>query len=177
MPMKPGKDKSQSDFNKRCVSDMMGDGKRDQEQAVAICLEIWRDEKGGEKPDKSAAEVQRIIKLWCELLKIKQDAPEPEEDEDYDSFMSRCTDALLDEDMDDDDAEDACEMMWENRSAKPREIVQKTHAADVHGHDFILSDESIDRMGDVIMSDGWNLEIVQLESHLSVQSFADASDR
>ena len=161
MPMKPGKDESQSDFMSRCVPDMIGDGKREKEQAVAACLQMWRDEKeGGKGPpkDKSAAEVQRIIKLWCKLLATKQDAPEPDEDEDYQSFMERCTDALADEDMDDDEAEEACNMVWENRAAKKRDIVQKTHAADVHGLDFILSDESIDRMGDVIMSDGWNLE-------------------
>lgn len=157
MPMKPHQNESQSDFMARCMHETFVDP-RTQEQAVAICMGYWRDEKGGEKPDKSAAEVDRIIKLWCKLLTIKQDAPEPEEDEDYDSFMERCTDALLEEDMDDDDAEDACDMMWENRSSKLPDIVQKTHAADVHGLDFILSDESIDRMGDVIMSDGWQLE-------------------
>jgi hypothetical protein len=45
MPMKPRAGESQSDFMARCVPDMVGSGadKRPQEQAVAACMQIWRD--------------------------------------------------------------------------------------------------------------------------------------
>jgi len=37
------------------------------------------------------------------------------------------------------------------------EIVRKTHAGHSHGMEFVLSDETRDRMSDIIMSDGWQL--------------------
>ena len=159
MPMKPHKDESQSDFMERCMSETFVKP-RTQEQAVAICMGYWRDEKGGEKPD-SKAEVDRIIKLWCKILATKQGVPDPDDDEDRGSYMDRCIEEMTDEGMDDDEAEEACQMQWEEydeRKVKPIDVVQKTHAADVHDREFVLSDESIDRMGDIIMSDGWNLE-------------------
>ena len=85
------------------------------------------------------------------------DTPDPDPGESFDDFMSRC------EDETDGDTE-ACQTAWENRSAKvtgkrakPAGVVHKTHAAEVEDFEFILSDESVDRMGDVIMLDGWKL--------------------
>ena len=70
MPMTPRKGESQSDFMGRCVPDMMGDGKRDNDQAVAACLNIWREAKD-EKPPAGKTieqwtkeEVARIIAEW-----------------------------------------------------------------------------------------------------------------
>lgn len=40
-------------------------------------------------------------------------------------------------------------------------IIHKTHAAKVNGQEFVLSDETPDRMDDVIMSDGWDLASFQ----------------
>jgi HK97 family phage prohead protease/HK97 family phage major capsid protein len=169
MPMTPHKDESQSDFMSRCMSETFVKP-RTQEQAVAICMGYWRDEKGGEKPDKSVQgyqelprvhEVDRIIKLWCKILTTKQGVPDPDDDEDHGSFMDRCIDEMTDQGMDDDEAEEACQMQWEDydeRRVKSRNVVQKTHAADVHGREFVLSDESVDRMGDIILSSGWQLE-------------------
>lgn len=45
MPIKPGKSETQSEWMERCVPEMMGDGKRPQDQAVAACLTMWRDRK------------------------------------------------------------------------------------------------------------------------------------
>src|SRR5262245_66057803 len=42
MPIKPGKDESQSDWMGRCVPEMMAGGKREQDQAVAACAQMWR---------------------------------------------------------------------------------------------------------------------------------------
>jgi HK97 family phage major capsid protein/HK97 family phage prohead protease len=43
VPMKPHKDENQSAFMGRCVPDMMASGDRDNKQAVAICMDIWKN--------------------------------------------------------------------------------------------------------------------------------------
>jgi HK97 family phage prohead protease len=75
---------------------------------------------------------------------------EPEDDESEDDFLNRCSD----QDIDD----DTCQLIWDNYKSVQDGIVRKTHAAPVEEMEFILSDESTDRMGDVIMSDGWSLD-------------------
>ena len=123
MPMKPHKGESQSDFMKRCVPEMIGTGsdKRPQEQAVAICYDIWRNK------DKQL---------------------EPDDGENYEDFMDRC--------MDEVNNEDACQVIWEDRSVDG--VRHKVHDGRVSGMEFILSDETPDRMDDVILSDGWDLK-------------------
>jgi len=79
---------------------------------------------------------------------IKQSDIEPDDGEDIDSFMERCVDELGDEDV--------CEWIWNNRSSTDG-IRRKTHSSDVEGMEFILSDETPDRLDDVILSDGWDL--------------------
>jgi HK97 family phage prohead protease/HK97 family phage major capsid protein len=144
MPIKPGKEESQEDWMARCVPDLMGQGggtERPQEQAVAACMTMWRDaHHTGKQVDPD-------------------DVPDPDDDEGQDDFLDRCVDQVTDSDasVDDDDALEACQMAWENRAAKAA-VRRKTHAEEVHGMDFILSDESIDRMGDVIQQDGWDVE-------------------
>jgi HK97 family phage prohead protease/HK97 family phage major capsid protein len=147
MPMKPHKGESQSDFMARCVPEMIGTGadKRPQDQAVAICMDIWRER------DKR-------------LKDLSDDAPDPDEDEMHDDFMDRCVDELQsdDEDVEDDEAEAACQISWDENVGMEtdslRTMVHKTHASAADGMDFILSDETPDRMEDVIMADGWDLE-------------------
>jgi HK97 family phage major capsid protein/HK97 family phage prohead protease len=87
-------------------------------------------------------------------LKPKQ--CEPADDEDFEDFMDRCT-GEEGEDADD------CQLYWtESRSAKTksndRKIVHKTHAEPVVEREFVLSDETEDRMHDIIMSAGWELD-------------------
>ncbi|WP_338821678.1 phage major capsid protein [Bradyrhizobium septentrionale] len=72
---------------------------------------------------------------------------EPDDDESYEDFMDRCSDEIGDEDV--------CQIIWDNRAAEG--IRFKTTAAKVDGLEFVLSDETPDRMDDVIMSDGWDL--------------------
>jgi len=153
MPMKPNKDESQSDFMSRCMSETFGDdapADRTQDQAVAICMSYWRDAKGGEKPEKS--------------LRTKQDDDlTPDDADDYDDWMYEC-------EYNQDREEPDCQAAWdESRAGKAERtralaagaIIQKTHVADivdtVDGKEFILSDESMDRMGDQIMSTGWDV--------------------
>src|SRR5580765_5008258 len=44
---------------------------------------------------------------------------------------------------------------------RPEGVVYKTHAAKVNGQEFVLSDETPDRMDDVIMADAWDLASFQ----------------
>jgi HK97 family phage prohead protease/HK97 family phage major capsid protein len=88
----------------------------------------------------------------------------PEEDEDEDDFMDRCQEEVQDdnEDLSDEDAQDICTELWEERGGTcpmtKNQIKHKTHAAPVQGMEFVLSDETPDRMDDIIMSDGWDLK-------------------
>jgi HK97 family phage major capsid protein/HK97 family phage prohead protease len=130
-----------------------GEDKRPREQAVAACLQIWRDT--GHKAPKPKKSVAEIIAKWKELLR-KQALPEPEEDESREDFIARCIDEIEgDEDIE--DAEDSCQMQWEERERSARNIVHKTHEGHVAGTEFVLSDESPDRMGDVIVAAGWDI--------------------
>lgn len=163
MPMKPHKGESQSDFMSRCMGEVYGPDAPDdrtQEQAVAICFGYWRDEHGGKPPSKSAAEVQRIIKLWCKI--INKQIPEPDPDESQDDFIERCVDELGE---DDPDAEDACQLAWEDaqsdqdeeRSSGNLVLKQSITAADL-GDEYIMSEGTIDRLGEIIDSRGWSVD-------------------
>ncbi len=132
MPMKPNKGESQADFMKRCVPDMMGDGKRDNEQATAACLTMFSE---GEKEKKKALT--------------------PEDDEEFADWMDRCQEGGEDS--------DECRVIWaDTRSATKTKsngnVVRKTHAEPVIEREFVMSDETPDRMNDIIMSTGWDLE-------------------
>lgn len=141
MPMKPHKGESQSEFMSRCVPEMMGDGKREQDQAVAACMTMWRDK------DKQYGDL---------------DVPDPDDDEGRDDFIDRCVEEVLDDNDEASrlDATEACELAWEERSMRARRqngVLHKTHAETVNGLEFVLSDETPDRMGDVIIAEGWDL--------------------
>jgi HK97 family phage prohead protease len=142
MPISPGKDESQSEWMSRCVSDMMDSGDREQDQAVAACLQMYRDK------DKTAVGA------------TKQNGDmTPDPDESYSEFMDRCS-AEMDP--------DECQDIWDEysdddseRTAKSKEpavpVLHKTHSGTVQGLEFILSDETPDRMGDIISSTGWDV--------------------
>src|SRR5262245_51043104 len=73
--MKSHKGESQSEFLDRCVPEMIGtdENKRPREQAVAICLDIWRNSKQARQ------------------------APDPDPGESHSDFIDRCTSELEDE--------------------------------------------------------------------------------
>src|SRR5262245_18962092 len=83
--------------------------------------------------------------------------PEPEGDESEQDFMDRCVDEVSDAVGDEDLAEETCANLWEESRGGDKPLVRKTHAGNTGGLDFVLSDETPDRMGDVIMVDGWQL--------------------
>ena len=62
----PKKDESQSDFMHRCVPEEIGTGpdKRPQDQAVAICLSMWRRAKGIKEPKKDFVEVLERVSAF-----------------------------------------------------------------------------------------------------------------
>jgi HK97 family phage prohead protease/HK97 family phage major capsid protein len=81
----------------------------------------------------------------------------PDLDESYVDFMSRCGDELGDQDV--------CQLIWEDAwdedKGAAKDICFKTHAGQVNGLEFVLSDETPDRMDDVIMADSWDLASFQ----------------
>ena len=152
MPIpKPKKGEEQSAFMSRCMTEASKNKDRTNEQNVAICLETWRA-----GPDKKTAKQDGD----------DMDVPDPDDDETENDFMERCVDQLQSDahdDLEEDDAGDQCQMAWDDRAAPANihrtaagQTTFKTHAAEVQGMEFCLSDESVDRMGDVISAAGWD---------------------
>lgn len=88
--------------------------------------------------------------------------PDPEPDETEIDFIDRCVDEMMGEDdgLSESDAEDACQIAWDGRRAKDRKAAVR-HKTSLQqpssGLEFILSDETPDRMGEIIEADGWVL--------------------
>src|SRR5215475_230115 len=167
MPVpKPRKGQSQSDFMGVCMHEVSKNKDRTNEQNVAICMDAWRSAHGGSKP--KSAEVQRIIRVWCKLLEKYSDEnlpdiPVPDPDEDREDFIDRCIDELeeADESIAEADAQYACEVQWEDQgpggydvNASTTAVVHKMHEGD-GGMEFILSDATPDRFGDIVVPHGW----------------------
>jgi len=153
MPISPGKDEDQDKWMARCVPEMMGESggtQRPQEQAVAACMQMWRDaHRGGDAPGKGRKQDF-----------ADENVPEPDDDESEEDFVDRCVEELTDsgDHEDEDDAEEACRIAWEDSRTARTGIQHKTHDAEVSNMEFCLSDETLDRMGDVIMATGWQLD-------------------
>ncbi|MGY8661780.1 phage major capsid protein [Bradyrhizobium sp. UFLA05-109] len=84
---------------------------------------------------------------------MRKQGIEPQDDESYEDWMDRCSDELGDE--------DECQLIWDETNDEDRAatgIKHKTHAGQLTGLEFVLSDETPDRMDDVILSDGWDLK-------------------
>jgi HK97 family phage prohead protease len=88
--------------------------------------------------------------------------PRPHAGESEDDFMDRCIPYVLDDGTadDEDQAVAICMHIYEERSDKTK-IVRKLHSELPQGRDYILSDASIDRYGDTINQDGWDLKNFQ----------------
>ena len=85
------------------------------------------------------------------LARDNGDDLSPDDDESYDDFMDRCSDAIGDD--------DACQVLWDNRTIAGANVKRKTHTSnETGGLEFVLSDETPDRMDDIILSNGWELE-------------------
>ena len=76
---------------------------------------------------------------------LADDAPEPDDDESQADYIDRCTDELTsaNDELDDDAAEEACQMAWDNRTAARAAIKHKIQTTDtVAGCEYCLSDET-----------------------------------
>jgi len=176
MPIKPGpgaNGESQSDWMARCVPEMaQSDSGRTNDQNVAACAQMWRDRNKSAKPRRRRQlklDLARLKARWPQvqaglLARIqKYDVPEPEDDDTYSSFLDWCMQDLVDEGVDEGEAEVSCDMAWneanpegEQESLASPQVVHKQKRAEGTGMEFILSDETPDRMGDIVMSDGWD---------------------
>jgi HK97 family phage prohead protease len=82
--------------------------------------------------------------------------PEPDDDESEEDFLDGCVDEIGDA-VGEDIAYEVCGNIWDE-SRRGKALVHKTHAGAVNGLEFVLSDETPDRMGDIIAVNGWHLE-------------------
>ena len=138
MPISPGKDETQSEWMDRCASEMANANPDwDNDRVIAACSQMWRDR------DKAS-------------LKPASKQPEPDDDESYQDFMDRCMET---------DDEETCQVQWDERGASRTVVVdkdgttmRKTHVGHNDGAEYILSDESVDRMGDIIEAAGWRVD-------------------
>jgi HK97 family phage major capsid protein/HK97 family phage prohead protease len=186
MAIKPGKGESQSDWMSRCVPDMMGTHggtKRPQEQAVAACFQMWRDKDKKKQVDPprddedfhefldrcidEGYDDDECVVVWetskligsngvvhkSHAARRKQGEPSPNDNESFQDFMERCTDEGF--------GEDECQVLFEEARSVSHGIVHKTHAAPVTEMEFVLSDETVDRMGEIVSSDGWDIASFQ----------------
>lgn len=98
--------------------------------------------------------------------------PKPHADESQSDFMSRCmgNDTMKEDFPDEEQRVAVCMTQWRDRNKDAAAeriavasafVVEKTRAAPSPSDDpleFVMSDGSIDRMGDIIEPAGWNLE-------------------
>jgi len=193
----PEEGESYSDFLQRCMEELGGDEGEDEVTCDGIYWEAHPEEMSGDRDlarkeagmkRRRERQVASIIATFKKkfgdnpaklvaLTKIAGEVPDPEMGEDMEDYVDRCIDAVSSDDVDEDDAEDACRSAWESMAGdketyggeeesgdkglkrkKPTGVVHKTHAGVVQGMEFILSDETPDRMDDVIMSAGWQFD-------------------
>jgi HK97 family phage prohead protease len=90
---------------------------------------------------------------------VRAAAPDPDPDESHDDFIERCEDEMSDSDMDDDEIEEACQLAWEQSDGEDRAgpVMFKTHATPNSGMEFVLSDSTPDRFGDIVEPKGFDI--------------------
>jgi HK97 family phage major capsid protein/HK97 family phage prohead protease len=86
--------------------------------------------------------------------------PNPSDYDKESEFMSACVSQRQEEhpDEDSDQSVAVCMNMWKEKAVKSQLVIYKTHASSgENGMEFVLSDATPDRFGDVIDADGWDL--------------------
>ena len=111
------------------------------------CEQVWEDESGEERKGKAP-----VRKSRSPAKQIPGDATDPNDYDDYNEYMAACVEQIGDE--------EACDTWWNEKRIKGpvRKTRSTTGKIDKEGVEFILSDESVDRMGDVIIANGWKLD-------------------
>jgi len=88
--------------------------------------------------------------------------PKPRPGQSRDDFVAECIETVIGdgEASSAEEASEICEDIWNReRGRAAMEIIRKTHAGSSTGHrSFILSDETPDRVGDILRVSGWQLD-------------------
>jgi len=157
---------SESDYMDRCSSELASEFEdADEEAILTACEQSWTD-----YAEQDSFKSKPGIKSGKRRKRTTKQAEDPEPGESYDDFMNRCTSELMDSDeIQQEEADSLCQEAWDEsevsqeESYKPKPGVTnfKTHSGKVSGMEFILSDETPDRLGDIISASGWDLENFQ----------------
>src|SRR5215469_2918631 len=177
----PEEDESHDGFVERCIDDYLLDHKdADADDVADACELVW-------EADMKSSRVACIIANWYEKYgkdakKLNKDIfddldfPEPDVGENREDFVDRCVEEVQADEAsdayDESEIETGCEATaeafdWdendervEDKKFKQRPGVAhfKTHAEEVQGMEFVLSDETPDRIGDIIVATGWEFE-------------------
>jgi HK97 family phage prohead protease len=116
--------------------------------------EAEQKEKKQAQARAKAVTVKRPGKLVYKTF--RRSLPQPRLTESREEFLERCVEEVLDDEiLDREEAEEACEVQWGGRAGSAG--VRRARASDDVGVEFVLSDETRDRMNDVIRADGWDL--------------------
>ena len=170
----PASGESEESFMARCTKELTaGNSTLSERDAADACRLTWSDfskppEQPGQPAPAMAGKAAKVAKIIARFKEKYGDDPgpallkamKPEPDESRDDFMDRC----LDEMGDREDAQDMCEDAWddagddegEQREQSADGIIHKLHATDGKGKEFILSDATPDRFGDVVEIEGWD---------------------
>lgn len=81
--------------------------------------------------------------------------------QDHATFMRQCMEVMQDDGETEEDARDICELLWEEGEDVEdlnMKTIHKTNSDNGTTMEFVLSDETPDRYGDIIQADGWDLK-------------------
>ena len=114
---------------------------------ISACIAARQDEHPDEDVAQSAAACHSIWDNRGKTMSPRKECT-PDPDESYEEFMDRCDS--------EGENEDDCQSYWDERAASG--VVHKTMVTDeVVNNEFIMSDETVDRMDEVIAADGWDM--------------------
>lgn len=114
-----------------------------QDDFVSRCM---GDETMKNDYDDNKQRLAVCFSSWRDTHGGAKEMIEPEDYDNEDDFMADCTSEF---------SEEVCQLLWDERAAK--KVVHKTHVSSESGMEFVLSDETPDRLGDVISVSGWDL--------------------
>ena len=183
-PVTPAAGENEDAFIDRCVEELcIQNSVVSEADAEDACQLQWDDFQEVDEPGQTApamagksAHVERVIARWKEkfgkdpttaIVKQIEDAPEPEEGMTREEYMEECLENIGEEhpEISDEDAQDACELAWEDyqpyselMEERAKGLITKTHASTDTGMEFILSDATPDRFGDVVEPGGWDFK-------------------
>jgi HK97 family phage prohead protease/HK97 family phage major capsid protein len=177
----PETGEEREEYLDRCLEEMTEDDPSlPEEDILSECRYTW-DEFEEERAMKARTKLKLSAKLQQKIQEgdLMDLLPSPEEGESREEYMDRCTNvdlSQLEEDADsfgpitDDDVEEVCAALWNDWSEEslkqrpPAGVTQfrthseKAHEGKINGLEFVLSDETPDRMGEVLTATGWDYE-------------------